>query len=263
MKKYYYDLHCHSNNSTDSPSALEEIIKTAQERGLTGIALTDHDRVYHGETFIQGIEIIPSTEISLNDGGHLLAFFVKNDFPINLSLEQAVKEIKKQNGYAVLAHPFRREYGRFNNKDFQQVKKEINLLDGVESGNASDSEKARNLASSLKSVRHDLFLTAGSDAHMVGQIGFGVVVVEERLIQENFHQVLSSAQIKIRPEATKYREKSQRWKDFLFKMKIAKILGLPGFRKLRKLFHIIILRSYFRFNSKEFSRIKFNFKKNA
>ncbi|MGA7076363.1 MAG: PHP domain-containing protein, partial [Halobacteriota archaeon] len=39
------DLHIHSQFSPDSNSTVEAILKQAQEVGLDGVAITDHDSV--------------------------------------------------------------------------------------------------------------------------------------------------------------------------------------------------------------------------
>ena len=69
----YIDLHVHSNRSdgTDSPA---ELVKRAAARGLSAVALTDHDTVNGIEEAIQAaklesqagrsIQIIPGIEIS-------------------------------------------------------------------------------------------------------------------------------------------------------------------------------------------------------
>ena len=40
-----YDLHAHSKYSPDSVLEPERIVKTAIKRGLSGIAVTDHDTI--------------------------------------------------------------------------------------------------------------------------------------------------------------------------------------------------------------------------
>jgi 3',5'-nucleoside bisphosphate phosphatase len=77
-----YDLHTHSTCS-DGTNSIAENLALAQERGLAGIAITDHDttegvaeatRVAH-----DGLEVIPGIEFSAEYGGaslHVLAYWV-------------------------------------------------------------------------------------------------------------------------------------------------------------------------------------------
>ena len=43
-----YDLHVHSKYSSDGFVEPEKIVKTAEKRGLAGIAITDHDTIKGG-----------------------------------------------------------------------------------------------------------------------------------------------------------------------------------------------------------------------
>jgi predicted metal-dependent phosphoesterase TrpH len=77
-----YDLHTHSTCS-DGTNTIAENLTLARERGLAGIAITDHDttdgvaeaiRVAH-----DGLEVIPGIEFSAEYGGaslHVLAYWV-------------------------------------------------------------------------------------------------------------------------------------------------------------------------------------------
>lgn len=72
----HYDLHCHSTRSDGlmQPSAL---VQRAAERGVTALALTDHDEVSglaeaHAAAAAAGIELIDGVEISVSWGAHTL-----------------------------------------------------------------------------------------------------------------------------------------------------------------------------------------------
>lgn len=259
---FYYDLHCHTRASIDSPTKIKDIVKIAKKRGLDGVAITDHNKTYQGPESIDGIDIIPGNEITLKDGGHLLAYFIEKDFSLNLSLKEVTLEIKKQNGYAVLAHPMRIEHGRLKNSSREKIKEDLAFLDGIESGNSSDSDKARKATLKLKEEHSEipLFSTAGSDAHMAGQIGFGVVKTKEKLNRNNFFRVLLEAEIIIEPKSEKFRKEALFLKKVFYKT--VKIFRLHKLQRLKSLFHAFVLRNYFRIKNRKFSRIRFNFKSN-
>ncbi|REK19265.1 MAG: PHP domain-containing protein [Actinobacteria bacterium] len=75
------DLHSHSTYSdgSDTPA---ELVSRARERGLTAVALTDHDTlegVEEATAAADGIEVIPGTELSLQrlEGGmHLVVLWL-------------------------------------------------------------------------------------------------------------------------------------------------------------------------------------------
>ena len=73
------DLHVHSEYSPDSHSSIEAILKQAQEVGLDGIAITDHNSVLSfsvasklAEELGLDLIIVPGAEISTREG-HLIA----------------------------------------------------------------------------------------------------------------------------------------------------------------------------------------------
>ena len=45
MTRAFIDLHCHSKGSFDCLSDPRDIVKAAHARGLTHVAITDHDRI--------------------------------------------------------------------------------------------------------------------------------------------------------------------------------------------------------------------------
>lgn len=78
-----YDLHTHSTFS-DGTSTIAENVALALERGLTGIAVTDHDTVDGYDEAAEaaegtGLEIVPGIEFSAEFAGaslHILAYWV-------------------------------------------------------------------------------------------------------------------------------------------------------------------------------------------
>lgn len=65
------DLHCHTRIS-DGSMGIEELIATAKRRGLSAIAITDHDAVAGATRAVmvgkrQGIEVLPGVEFSAMD----------------------------------------------------------------------------------------------------------------------------------------------------------------------------------------------------
>ena len=82
------DLHVHSNHS-DGIFSPRQLVEMALEKGLSGIALTDHDTVGGNKEFASAgkgkdIVCIPGVEVSTDYRGyelHLLGYFVPIDKP--------------------------------------------------------------------------------------------------------------------------------------------------------------------------------------
>ncbi len=248
---YYYDLHCHTDRSQCSPERIEDIIDIAKKRGLDGVGITDHNRLYRGPLNIDGIDIIPGTEIDVKGDIHLLAFFVEEDIERDLDIKDAVKEIQRQGGYAVWAHPLRDK--------FLEEKDEIifSLVDGIETGNAMDSEKERER---LSKICRELYVVhfAGSDAHISGQVGMGVVKTPIKIDKKNFIDALEKGEIYIRNEIKSYRKNNRRWRKAIgvfVKNRVAR-----KSKKLRSFFKKVFLRSYLRIKNIRLKKVAFNFK---
>jgi hypothetical protein len=78
-KFYFCEFHCHTSVSLDSPAKIENIVAVAKERGVDVIAVTDHNKVYKGPSLIDGVHIIPGSEITTKEGEHLLGYFISED----------------------------------------------------------------------------------------------------------------------------------------------------------------------------------------
>jgi predicted metal-dependent phosphoesterase TrpH len=255
MKRdYYYDLHCHTTFSPDAPLTIKRLIKMAKKRGLDGVAITDHNKVYRGPLNIDGVDIIPGSEIDVKGGVHLLAYFIENEVEEGKNFHDAIKEVQRQKAVAIWAHPLRKEGVLEDNKDV------FNIIDGLESGNAMDL-KSHQKKLEMICENENLLQTAGSDGHVDGQIGTAVIKVSEKLTKENFKRVLMSGKVIVRKEIDDFRSSNQIWKkrsdSFFKKIKIHE-LGL-----FKTIFCKIVLRNYLRINNFHLRKINFSYKENG
>ena len=100
MKDGFVDLHCHSTAS-DGTLSPTEVVQLARDRGLVGLALTDHDTMggvaeAAAEAGRLGIEFLAGIEISaeyLHPGTmHILGYGVDPDSPSLLDLTRKLLE---------------------------------------------------------------------------------------------------------------------------------------------------------------------------
>ena len=162
---FEFDLHVHSAASRDGRMTLDEIVRTAKARGLSGVAVTDHDVLLTDPPQYEDFLIVPGCEFS-TERGHMLGLFLTE--PISdRPFPALIDAIREQGGLAVMAHPFehRRDDGRI-----APVEK---MLDGLEVFNARAARKipeANDLALAWARA-HNLPGTRGSDAHLPREIG--------------------------------------------------------------------------------------------
>ena len=167
------DLHVHSIYSRDSIITPEELVFYARKRGLTAVAITDHDQVEGARKIARetGFLIIPGTEVSSSDG-HIVGLCVREAIPKGLNSQDTVDLIHKAGGIAIACHPyalFKGSVGKYVTRDF----------DAVETRNASSfpfktaAKRADLLANCL-----NLPKVAGTDAHIPQSIGRAYTLID-------------------------------------------------------------------------------------
>ncbi len=178
------DMHIHTKYSSDGVMEIREILKTAKERGLDAIAITDHNEV-KGAIEAKKMNIMPvmvGIEVSTKEG-HVLAYGINCRIDRDLSINETIEKIHDCGGIAVAAHPYRFWSGIGE----RNVRK--NNFDGIEIFNArckkSSNMKARKLCDEL-----NLGISAGSDAHYPEEIGKAGIIVDsfDNLIDKMLHR---------------------------------------------------------------------------
>jgi hypothetical protein len=101
------DLHVHTTYSSDSVITPKELVFYAKKRGLTAVAVTDHNQVEGALKIAKetGFLIIPGTEVS-SMHGHIVGLNVNALIPRGLSADETVDRIHQAGGIAIACHPF-------------------------------------------------------------------------------------------------------------------------------------------------------------
>jgi predicted metal-dependent phosphoesterase TrpH len=101
------DFHVHTCYSRDCSTTLEEVVSYAEKKGLSGVAITDHDTVEGALRLLKKnprIIVIPGIEIS-SDQGHILGINLTKRIPRGLSVRETTDRIHEAGGIAIAAHP--------------------------------------------------------------------------------------------------------------------------------------------------------------
>lgn len=172
MNLSHYDLHIHSMHSFDSSISVKQIITRALDVGLSGIAITDHDRLTRINESHPELLVIPGSEVS-SDEGHILAIAINESIPSWLSAEETIELIHEQGALAIASHPFSsmEAYPALGDVVYDLK------LDGLEVTNPKsyvNNRRARKTAGTLGMAR-----VGGSDAHDIHSIGIGTTVLEQ------------------------------------------------------------------------------------
>jgi predicted metal-dependent phosphoesterase TrpH len=174
----FIDLHCHTRASFDSLAAPAAVVDAAAARGLTHLAITDHDRIDGAlearDAAPDSLQVIVGEEIRTTDGD-LIAAFITEAVPPGLSPAEAIAAVREQGGLVGLPHPFDRFRGSLL-RDAAMVTL-ASQVDWVEIHNARVIGNGNELAVEFAQA-HGLPGVAVSDAHSTMEVGVAYSVVD-------------------------------------------------------------------------------------
>ncbi len=166
----FVDLHCHTRASFDCLSAPGAVVKAAAERGLTHLAITDHDRIDGAlearALAPSGLTVIVGEEVK-TQGGDLICLFLSEAIPPGLPAAEAIAAARAQGGLVGIPHPFDRLRGSLLRDPAMDAL--ATSVDWVETHNArllgGGNEQAAAFAR-----EHGLPGVAVSDAHSILEV---------------------------------------------------------------------------------------------
>lgn len=191
------DMHLHTTKgASDSMLNPDDLIAEAQRVGLSGVNITEHDRMWeswdlgpfrkkHEGTFVSnGMEV--STDM-----GHILAIGLKG-YESGIRRLQRLREVADEQGaFLVVAHPFRHffdpvHFKREGKKPFDLTPEQaaklpvFQLVHGIEVLNGCNTPRENYFALNVAKILGKPG-TGGSDAHSTQGIGYFTAVFEESL----------------------------------------------------------------------------------
>jgi hypothetical protein len=176
------DLHVHTSASFDSIASPESVVRVAALRGLTHLAITDHDRIEGAvaareiaRTAAPELTVIVGQEVRTRDGD-LIGAFLEKDIPSDLLPAEAIAEIRAQGGLVGIPHPFDRFRGSLLTDEV--LAGVAPLVDWVETHNARIMVGKGNEQAAAFALANDLPGVAVSDAHSAMEIGVAYVALD-------------------------------------------------------------------------------------
>jgi predicted metal-dependent phosphoesterase TrpH len=169
----FIDLHCHTSASFDSLARPEAVMRAAALRGLTHLAITDHDRIDAAlrarDAAPDELTVIVGEEVKTADGD-LIAIFIEKVVPPGLSAVDTIAAIREQGGLVGVPHPFDRlrGYGRKSGADLADIAARV---DWVEVYNARVVGGSANEKAATFAADHGLPGICASDSHTVLEVG--------------------------------------------------------------------------------------------
>jgi predicted metal-dependent phosphoesterase TrpH len=202
------DLHVHSRLSCDNDADPEECVARAIERGLQGIAFTEHSSFEASEPiellrerYGKAILILRGVEFSAAEG-HCLVFGADTDrlAPPFAPMEELVGIVNRAGGAVVPSHPYRAGSG---------IGDRVLTLEGIVAieGHNGCNHVAFNQRAIEAARYRRLPVTGGSDAHRAGEVGSCFTVFPGRVTPERFVAMLKAGHY----EAVDTRKVSRGW----------------------------------------------------
>ncbi len=184
----FADLHVHSSASFDSLSRPADLVRAAVQRGLTHLAVTDHERLEGAlrarDLAPPGLRVIVGEEVR-TAGGDIIGLYLERAVPAGLSLADAAAAIREQGGLVGLPHPF----DRFRSSGGSRVgtagaagaaeealRELAGCVDFVEAHNGR-ALGGGNLRAAAFAAEHGLPGVAASDAHTVQELGLSYTIL--------------------------------------------------------------------------------------
>lgn len=178
VARAFIDLHCHSRGSFDCLSAPRDIVRAASDRGLTHLAITDHDRIDVAletrELAPAGLTVIVGEEVKTLEGD-LICLFLERAIPPGLSAVDTIAAAREQGGLVGIPHPFDRMRGSLL-RDASMASL-APMVDWVETHNARVVGRGNEDAQAF-ALEHARPGIAVSDAHSIMEIGVAYTVLD-------------------------------------------------------------------------------------
>jgi hypothetical protein len=168
--RWTIELHCHTYHSPDSLVLPRQLLATCRQRGIDRVAITDHNRLagareaaaLHPEMVILGEEIMTTQ-------GELLAFFVREEIPADLTPEESIRRLRQQDAFISVSHPF--DAARHGSWELADLERILPLVDALEIFNARTLTNGPNQRADALARQAALLGTSGSDAHTCAELG--------------------------------------------------------------------------------------------
>jgi predicted metal-dependent phosphoesterase TrpH len=167
------DLHLHTTrHSPDSNMTPEALLRRAGELQLDGVVITEHDWLWT-EVELDDLRarapdllILAGIEVSSFEG-HVLVYGVADPFavPHGIGIAELCREVHRQGGAAVAAHPF-----RWGQKFDEILRRAHPELDGLELMTSNMDADGRRRAAVIR-TEYRLAGLGNSDAHHEDTLG--------------------------------------------------------------------------------------------
>jgi predicted metal-dependent phosphoesterase TrpH len=194
----------HTDHSFDCATPVEVLLAEAKARGLGAIAITDHNEIsgaHEARAKADGIKVIVAEEIKTAEQGEVIGLFIEEKIPRGLTLEETIKEIKRQGGLVYIPHPFDRLHSV---PDYEHLLPVLDQVDAIEVFNPRVAISEFNDEAVRFAAKYRIPAGAGSDAHVPQGLGSVRIRMHDFDGPEEFLESLRDADIVRNPASLLY-----------------------------------------------------------
>jgi predicted metal-dependent phosphoesterase TrpH len=164
------DLHVHTTGSSDAFIDPEQLPAIVKERGLDGVAITNHD-AYTEATSSETI-ILPGIEVSTQHG-HIIGLGVHGKIEKGKTADETISTIQHIGGVAIVPHPFDPISPCVNPIKLKSKPEAIEVMNAGALFFGLNTRYARRIANQLR-----LPMVGGSDSHIPETVGDAYTLIE-------------------------------------------------------------------------------------
>lgn len=186
------EFHCHTYVSKDSLVRPADLVKACRSRGIDRVVITDHNSIRGAlEARTLDPDLVIVGEEIMTTRGEILAAFLKEEIPSNLTPRQALLLLKEQGAFISVSHPFDTlRKGGWEEADLLEILPEV---DAVEFHNSRCLLPEFNQRALDFATRYSIPGTVGSDAHTLWELGRSVLDLESFSGPDELRKCIRSA----------------------------------------------------------------------
>jgi predicted metal-dependent phosphoesterase TrpH len=177
---------------------VEILLRTARERGLGAIAITDHNEISGALAARElaerdgDLKVIVAEEVKTAEQGEVIGLFIEEKVPRGMTMAETIAEIRRQGGLVYVPHPFDRLHSV---PDYEHLLDIVEDIDILEVFNPRVALTAFNEEAERFAAKYRIVPGAGSDSHVAQGLGSVMIRLHDFNGPEEFLEAMRDADI--------------------------------------------------------------------